>query len=326
MKNNYIHLEKGTKRFHHKPIFKDLNLTVDQGEIVAIVGPSGTGKSTLLRCIAGLESLTSGIIRIEGHDVTNLPANKRPITMMFQQPLLFGHMTVLENVIYGLTFMKIKKRDRERKGREFLSLVQLREYEARYPHELSGGQQQRVALARAIITNPKLLLLDEPFSSLDNELRAMVRQWVRSLLKEQQITAIFVTHDIEEAMVMGDRMAIFADQQFLQVGTPMEIYEKPKNAKVATFYCDGFLVNEQQFVFTHRLKRVDDSKNMYMKWHATVESQFKKHGQTFYSLNIPIVETQIVMKMEEFLHIGETVIIGLETKEDVYNFPGGKHS
>ncbi|WP_243292339.1 ABC transporter ATP-binding protein [Bacillus sp. FJAT-47783] len=326
MRKSYIHLEKVTKQIHHKLIFKDIDLTVNKGELIAVVGPSGTGKSTLLRCIAGLDPLSSGVIRIEGEDVTNVPAHKRPVTMMFQEPLLFGHMTVLENVIYGLTFSKIKKREREQKGLEFLSLVQLREYASRYPHEMSGGQQQRVALARAIITNPKLLLLDEPFSHLDNELRTKVRQWVRSLLKEQKMTAIFVTHDIEEAMVMGDRMAIFADQQLLQVGTPMEIYEKPNDAKVATFYCDGFLLNEHQFVFTHRLKRVDDNQKVFMKWKATVENQFKKHGQTFYRLNIPNAEAQIVMRMDDFLEIGETVLIGLETEEDVYHFPRGEQS
>jgi ABC-type Fe3+/spermidine/putrescine transport system ATPase subunit len=209
-----IRCEQCQKAFNDQIVFDQVRLEMKQGEILSLVGPSGTGKSTLLRCIAGLEQLTLGQIYIEGIDVTNLQANKRPVVMMFQQTLLFPHMTVLENVTYGLKMRKVKKKRRNEEGMELLEKVEMAKYANYYPYECSGGQQQRIALARALITKPKLLLLDEPFSSLDTDLRSSIRDWVRRLLKEEEITAIFVTHDKEESMIMGDLVAVMERKRF----------------------------------------------------------------------------------------------------------------
>jgi len=323
MGKDLICIEHLSKSFKENTIFENIHLKIEEGEIVALVGPSGVGKSTLLRVIAGLEDPTKGDILINNKSFKFIPANKRPITMMFQQPLLFPHMTVLQNIVYSLSFQKVKKKEMIEKGREYLRLMQLTDYENRYPHELSGGQQQRVSLARAIITNPKLLLLDEPFSSLDNELRVKVREWVRQLLKDKGITAIFVTHDIEEAMVMGDRIAIFNHKRIQQIGKSMQIYENPQNSYVAQFYCDGILLNEREFVFSNRLVIGESVDTFYKCWKANVKSQFKKHGHTFFKLYLPTIHEQVVLRLDKNLSIGQEVFVGIHNPSDIYSFPVG---
>ena len=224
-----------TKSFAHIQAVDNLNLRVLKGEILALVGPSGCGKTTVLRLIAGFETPDAGQIEIgnrwmSGPEIS-LPPEQRRVGMVFQDYALFPHLTVDENIAYGL------KRDQERAGRvqELLALVGLSGLERRMPHELSGGQQQRVALARALAPRPEVLLLDEPFSNLDAGQRVRVREEVRDILKVSQATAILVTHDQEEALFMGDRLAVLNQGRLEQIGSPEEVFQRPATRFVAAF-------------------------------------------------------------------------------------------
>jgi ABC-type Fe3+/spermidine/putrescine transport system ATPase subunit len=221
---------------------RPVSLQIREGESFAILGPSGCGKTTLLKCIAGLLHPDEGMIRLGQENLTSLPAEKRGFGMVFQQPLLFPHMTVIENVAFGLKMQGWGKKERMGASQEVLAAVGLSGYDHRYPNELSGGQQQRVALARAIVTRPKLLLLDEPFSALDPEIRGEMRQLVRDLHQQFQITMLFVTHDRDEAFELADRIAIMHDGEVLQSGSPMEVYMKPDHPFVARFISSGNVI------------------------------------------------------------------------------------
>ena len=217
------------------PAVYDLNLTVQKGEILALLGPSGCGKTTTLRMIAGFERPNTGTIQIEGRLAANgqkfIPPEKRGISLVFQEHALFPHLTVFENVLFGL-----KKDEASRKQVSFyLRLVGLENLADRYPHELSGGERQRVALARAMAPQPVLILFDEPFSNLDADRRTRIREEVRAILKASGSTAIFVTHDQEEALFMGDRLAVLNGGRLEQVGTPEEIFHSPATRFVAEF-------------------------------------------------------------------------------------------
>ncbi len=223
------------------PTLKDISFTLYQGEILSLIGPSGCGKTTVLRLIAGLEMPDSGRIRIDNRLVCGegvfIPPEQRGVGMLFQEPALFPHLRVFDNVAFGL-------RGQERAQRreivlETLKLVGLEALAQRYPHALSGGERQRVALARVLAPRPRLLLLDEPFSSLDADLRAQMREQVRGILKQLQASAIFVTHDQEEALYMGDRLALIHDGTVTQIGQPEEIYHAAKNRFVAEFMGDS---------------------------------------------------------------------------------------
>ena len=230
-----VHCAGLTKSFASVRAVEDLELTVQQGEILALLGPSGCGKTTTLRLIAGFEVPDAGRVEIGGRLVSGpgvfLPPEQRRVGMVFQDYALFPHLTVAENVAYGLKPGK----ERATRVKEVLALVDLRDVEERLPHELSGGQQQRVALARALAPQPEVLLLDEPFSNLDAGLRKQVREEVRDILKATATTAIFVTHDQEEALFMGDRVAILNAGRLEQVGTPEEIFHNPATRFVAEF-------------------------------------------------------------------------------------------
>jgi sulfate transport system ATP-binding protein len=213
----------------------DVSLTVPDGSLTALLGPSGSGKSTLLRMIAGLEVPDSGRVAISGTDVTNTPARKREIGFVFQHYAAFKHMSVRDNIGFGL---KIRKVERERiKARvdELLELVHLEAYAHRYPSQLSGGQRQRMALARALAVEPRVLLLDEPFGALDATVRKELRAWLRRLHDEVHVTTIFVTHDQEEAMEVAEQIVVMNHGGIEQVGTPRDLYETPANAFVAGF-------------------------------------------------------------------------------------------
>ncbi|MBN9606366.1 MAG: ABC transporter ATP-binding protein [Actinomycetales bacterium] len=212
-----------------------LSLSLAPGEFVALLGPSGCGKTTALRALAGLEGITSGRILIGGEDVAALPTNRRDLGMVFQAYSLFPHMTVRENVEYGLRMRRVPRDERRERAREALALVGLEGREDRFAHQLSGGQQQRVALARALVTRPRVLLLDEPLSALDAKVRVALRDQIRRIQTELRITTLFVTHDQEEALAVADRVAVMNRGRIEQIGTPEELYTSPATAFVADF-------------------------------------------------------------------------------------------
>jgi iron(III) transport system ATP-binding protein len=216
-------------------VLKDINLVIEPGEFFALLGPSGSGKSTLLRLIAGFNAAQSGQLLIDGHDVSNVPPWRRNVGMVFQNYALWPHMTVRQNVAFGLEERKLPKAQIDAKVRAALELVGLADYAARRPSQLSGGQQQRVALARTIAIEPQVLLLDEPLSNLDAKLRVQMRTELRSLQRKLGITTIFVTHDQEEAMTTADRIAVMDQGVIQQIGTPMALYDEPVNRFVANF-------------------------------------------------------------------------------------------
>lgn len=231
-----------TKRFGEVVAAKDVNLEIDHGEFFTLLGPSGCGKTTTLRIIAGLEWPDEGKLFFDGQDITDLPPYKRNTGMVFQNYAIWPHMSVFENVAYGLKVRKISKGDVKDKVHKSLDLVKLGGLEKRFPSQLSGGQQQRVALARALVIEPEVLLLDEPLSNLDAKLRVEMREEIKELQSELGITAIYVTHDQEEAMVISDRVAIQNQGAVQQIGTPREIYYKPQNLFIATFIGRGTLL------------------------------------------------------------------------------------
>lgn len=231
-----------TKRFGEVVAAKDINLEIDHGEFFTLLGPSGCGKTTTLRIIAGLEWPDEGKIFFDGEDITDLPPYKRNTGMVFQNYAIWPHMSVFENIAYGLKVRKISKEDVKDKAHKALDLVKLGGLEKRFPAQLSGGQQQRVALARALVIEPEVLLLDEPLSNLDAKLRVEMREEIKELQRELGITTIYVTHDQEEAMVISDRVAIQNQGAVQQIGTPREIYYKPQSLFIATFIGRGTLL------------------------------------------------------------------------------------
>ena len=239
---NYVQSEGATvelvdviKDFAGHRALTGVNLTMKPGEFIALLGPSGCGKTTVLRALSGLEVVTSGRILIDGEDVANTPVNRRDIGMVFQSYSLFPHMTVLQNVEFGLRMRKVDAAARRRRAADALEMVGLGHLGERYAHQLSGGQQQRVALARALVTRPRVLLLDEPLSALDAKVRVQLRDEIRRIQTELGITTLFVTHDQEEALAVADRVAVMNAGNIEQIGTPEELYTSPATAFVANF-------------------------------------------------------------------------------------------
>ena len=234
----FIEIQNLFKRFKDVVAINRIQLEVNQGELLTLLGPSGCGKTTTLRCIAGLEKPEEGDIVIDGQSMLSegfVQPSKRGIGMVFQNYAVWPHMKVFNNIVYGLKLQKLSRQSIQEKAQKVLELVGLEGLEDRYPAQLSGGQQQRVALARALVTNPKLLLLDEPLSNLDAKLREELRFEIKSLVRRMGITSVYVTHDQAEAMVISDRIAVMDSGNVVQIGTPNEIYEKPANKFVADF-------------------------------------------------------------------------------------------
>ncbi len=230
-----VKLENIVKTFGETVALKGIDLHIKAGELFTLLGPSGCGKSTTLRIIAGLDFPDSGTIYFGDEEVTYLPSSKRGAVLVFQNYALWPHMTVFDNVAYGLKLRKLPKEEIKKKVEWALELVKLQGFEDRYPTQLSGGQQQRVAIARALVVEPKVLLLDEPLSNLDAKLRLEMRSEIRRIQRELGITVLYVTHDQEEAMAISDRIAVMNVGTVEQVGTPKEIYESPRTEFVASF-------------------------------------------------------------------------------------------
>jgi sulfate transport system ATP-binding protein len=223
------------KRYGDFAALDDVSLEIPDGSLTALLGPSGSGKSTLLRVIAGLEVPDAGRVEIGGEDATHVPPQRREIGFVFQHYAAFKHMTVRDNVAFGLTIRKRPKAEVDDRVSTLLKVVGLDGYQRRYPSQLSGGQRQRMALARALAVEPRVLLLDEPFGALDARVRAELRTWLRRLHDEVHVTTVLVTHDQEEAMEVADRIAVLDEGRLQQVGAPRELYETPANAFVMGF-------------------------------------------------------------------------------------------
>jgi sulfate/thiosulfate transport system ATP-binding protein len=230
-----IAVRQVSKRFGSYAALDDVSLAIASGSLTALLGPSGSGKSTLLRVIAGLETPDSGAVSILGDDVTGVPPQKRGVGFVFQHYAAFKHMTVRDNVAFGLKIRKRPKPEIKSRVQELLGLVQLDGFADRYPSQLSGGQRQRMALARALAAQPRVLLLDEPFGTLDARVRKDLRAWLRRLHEEVQVTTVLVTHDQEEAMDVADRVAVINEGRIEQTGKPRDLYEHPANEFVMGF-------------------------------------------------------------------------------------------
>src|SRR5712672_1103136 len=224
-----------SKRFKKARVLEDVSFDVAEGESLVLLGASGSGKTTILRIIAGLEQPYTGRVILHGKDVTDLPARERGVGVIFQAYALFPRMTVEKNIGFGLKIRRVKRKERKETVNRLLKLVQLEEHRKKYPWQLSGGQQQRVAIARTLAYDPEVLLFDEPFGALDAQTRGHLRREIRALLKKVNVPAIFITHDQEEALELGDRIAVINVGHIEQIGTPEEIYNHPATEYVATF-------------------------------------------------------------------------------------------
>ena len=257
MAESIVSLIDVEKRFGSNLVVRKMNMEIYEGEFLTLLGPSGCGKTTTLRMIAGFEDATSGIIKVQGERVENKEPYQRDVNTVFQNYALFPHMTVFDNVAYGLTIKKVPKDEIRQRVAEMLELVQLTDYERRKPDELSGGQKQRVAIARALINRPKVLLLDEPLGALDLKLRKQMQIELKRLQKKLGITFVYVTHDQEEALTMSDRIAVMNAGVIEQLGTPMDIYDHPLTRFVAGFIGESNIFDGTVTAVEGDLLRVD---------------------------------------------------------------------
>ena len=254
-----------SKRFGQSTVLDNVTFNVNEGEIIVLLGASGSGKTTILRIVAGLELADSGSVILHGKDVTDLPARLRGTGVIFQAYALFPKMNVEENIAYGLRLRRTSKADIKKAVDRLIEMVHLEEHRCKFPSQLSGGQQQRVAIARALAYEPEVLLFDEPFGALDAQIRTTLRREIRALLKQINVPSIFITHDQEEALELGDRIAVLNAGRLEQIGTPYEVYNKPETEHVATFLGKANLLpgvfKDGQFTVGDVSLEIDDDVN-----------------------------------------------------------------
>ena len=345
MKKAEVKFENITKKFNETVAVDNVSCNFEAGTLTTLLGPSGCGKTTSLRIIAGLERATSGKILVDNEDVTLLPATDRDVSMVFQSYALFPHMSVIENVSYGLKMINVNKEEYIEKALETLKLVNLEGYENRMPSELSGGQQQRVAVARAIVLKPKVLLFDEPLSNLDAKLRRQVREDIREIQQKLGVTTIYVTHDQEEALAISDKVIVMNKAVIAQEGSPKDLYNFPKNKFVANFIGDANdvtaeIINKQSNTYELKLaemnvkieidKELNDKVSLALRpekieikrtnnencIHAKIKSASFVGSSYQYILSSKIGELYVVSgDTTDIFKVGEEVFLSIDEKD-----------
>ena len=345
MKKAEVKFENITKKFNETVAVDNVSCNFEAGTLTTLLGPSGCGKTTSLRIIAGLERATTGKILVDNEDVTLLPATDRDVSMVFQSYALFPHMSVIENVSYGLKMINVNKEEYIEKALETLKLVNLEGYENRMPSELSGGQQQRVAVARAIVLKPKVLLFDEPLSNLDAKLRRQVREDIREIQQKLGVTTIYVTHDQEEALAISDKVIVMNKAVIAQEGRPKELYNFPKNKFVANFIGDANdvtaeIINKQSNTYDLKLaemnvkieidKELNDKVSLALRpekieikrtnnencIHAKIKSASFVGSSYQYILSSKIGELYVVSgDTNDIFKVGEEVFLSIDEKD-----------
>lgn len=317
-----IEVESVSKNYGDFAALTDVSLSVDSGSLTALLGPSGSGKSTLLRVIAGLETPDQGIVRLAGVDVTNHPPSSRGVGFVFQHYAAFKHMTVRDNVAFGLTVRKRPKDEIRETVDRLLEVVGLAGFHKRYPSQLSGGQRQRMALARALAVEPSVLLLDEPFGALDRNVRTELRAWLRRLHDEVHVTTVLVTHDQEEAMELADKIVLLNHGEIEQVGGPRDLYERPESSFVMGFLGPVAEINGG-FVRPHDLTIVTQPES------DATEAQVSRLIHLGFEVRVELIQAdgtpvtvQLARHEAEHLEIGEGDIVYLRAPE-VTEFIGG---
>lgn len=316
----YVELKNLKKSFGEKVIVDKLNLSMDKGEILCLLGSSGCGKTTTLRMIGGFLESDEGKVIVDGEDITKLWPEERPVSTVFQSYALFPHMTVIENVIYGLKFQGADKKTALQEGRKYLEIVGLEEYEHARIHEISGGQQQRVALARALIVKPKILLLDEPLSNLDAKLRVRMRSEIRQLQQRLGLTMIFVTHDQEEAMVLGDRIAIMNEGHLVQLGTAQEVYRHPANEFVMNFLGEANCVTLKDGSTVHvRPESVNICSLDSGEWNVKGIISKKEYLGFYYQYEVQTPAESLILRLDasDEKNIGDVLYMYIDKKDDL---------
>jgi len=296
-----IEIRNLTKSFGNLKAVDDISLDIQSGEFITLLGPSGSGKTTVLRMIAGFEDPDAGLIKLNGEDITHLPPFDRDVNTVFQDYALFPHMSVQENVEYGLRTRKVPKAERAKQAIAAIASVKLEETVNRLPHQLSGGQRQRIALARALVLRPRVLLLDEPLGALDRQLREEMQVELKKIQRDAGITFVFVTHDQEEAMRMSDRIVVFNSGRIEQVGTPEQVYEEPRTNFVA-----GFLGTANIFTV--------DMANKLLGASSTVSIRPERIRLEALGTKIDKGETSIVGRIHEAAFVGANIIYIIETE------------
>jgi putative spermidine/putrescine transport system ATP-binding protein len=312
-----IRLSKVAKNFGEVRAVDGVDLEIAHGEFFAMLGPSGSGKTTVLRMIAGFELPDAGTIEIDGVDVSRTPPFNRDVNTVFQDYALFPHMSVLENVEYGLKVKKVGKEERRIRAQKALDRVKLNGYEARKPSQLSGGQRQRVALARALVNEPKVLLLDEPLGALDLKLRHEMQIELKELQRDIGITFIFVTHDQEEALTMADRIAVFNSGNIVQMGTPREIYEEPNSEFVAGFVGISNLIHQAGSVISIRPEKIKLGRQFDRVLTGSVSNVMFLGAITRVDVNIGSDTLSILIEndgIQKLPNLGESVEISWDSK------------